>query len=118
MVDPGVKVDQLEIQKCEIVSLHTKQIQFDKTDCMLLTFKNWTNHFRFQFASNQCQVYDIIASSVTHDLRAPMRNILKQLEAATPNNFTSEFVRPQQRTHSIEAQDLDLDLDCQALILQ
>lgn len=49
VVDPQWKPnsDDNSVAKCEIVSLHSKKVIFDRTDCMLVCFKTWSEHFKF-----------------------------------------------------------------------
>jgi len=42
----------------------------------MILFRNWTSHFKHQFAKEQLQVSELIAQAVSTDIRDPLLIII------------------------------------------
>ena len=69
-----------KFEEHETLGLHVVNIDFDNEPCSMILFRNWTNHFKFQFAKEQHQLSDLIAQAVSTDIRDPLQIIISQIQ--------------------------------------
>ena len=82
IIDPNKKIDpedDAQLQNCEVVGLHVINMQYDNIDCSMIIFRNWTLSFRFQFATTQSQIQEMVTATVSHEMRTPINSMMMNL---------------------------------------
>ena len=82
IIDPNKKIDPEDdgqLHKCEVVGLHVINMQYDNIDCSMIIFRNWTLSFRFQFATTQSQMQEMVTATVSHEMRTPINSMMMHL---------------------------------------
>lgn len=98
IIDPNKKIDpddDAQLNRCEVVGLHVINMLYDNIPCSMIIFRNWTLNFRFQFATTQSQIQEMVTATVSHEMRTPINSMMMNL-----NNLEFQLKLDRQQLHS------------------
>ena len=75
-----------------IVGLHVSNITFDEEECSMITFRNWTENFKHQFAKSEQDVSEMVSTTLNTSLRDPMSEIIINMQTLVTNMKQSSML--------------------------